>query len=142
MTATCNETYNETGAQVIKNSMVESMTETIYEMKTFNEFIEFAKSRHKFTRHDICECSSKRIHYWLNRAMRYNIIKEPEFHNYEYNQDILKSYEDFIKWLQNVDEFMLEEVPAPNRYSWSLQARREGILKQVDYGRWVKVSSS
>ena len=138
MTATC----NETGAQIIKNGMVESMTETIYEMKTFNEFIEFAKSRHKFTRHDICECSSRGSHYWVNSAMRYNIITEPEFHNYEYNQDILKSYEDFIKWLQHVDGFMLEEVPAPNRYSWALQARREGILKQVDYGRWVKVSSS
>ena len=117
-----------------------SITETVVELITFNDFVKFAKSRNRFTRHDIYQCDSRRrVQYWIKRALRYKIIKELEFHNYEYNQDILKSYEEFIGWLQNVDRFSLEEVPALDRYSLVLQAKRKGIIKAVDNWTWEKI---
>ena len=111
------------------------------ELETFQDFMEFAKSRRKFTRHDIRDCShSRRAQAWLGQGLRYKVIKEIEYHMYEYNQDILNSYEEFKSWLQHVTRFSLDDVPALARYSWILRARREGIVKACDSLGWQTFS--
>jgi hypothetical protein len=117
--------------------------EELFELKTFDDVVEFAKSRRRFSRHDIQQhCYGKRLQRLLQRALQYNVIKEVEYHDYEYNQDMLSSYEQFTGWLRKVDRFALEDVPGLERYKWTLQAKRDGLIRQLNWWTWETVSQA
>lgn len=120
-----------------------SKPEEFLELKTFDDIIEFAKTRRRFTRHDVQQhCYGKRLQRLIQRALQYNVIREVTYHDYEYNQDILTSYEEFTGWLQNRGRFTLEQVPSLDRYAWALRAKREGLVRQVNWSTWESVTAS
>lgn len=61
------------------------MTEEVYELHTFEDFLKFAEENKSFTRDRIQDISVAKIsHEWIGRALHKGFITEPKFHEYKW----------------------------------------------------------